>query len=360
MAVKARGQVTLAVTVDVSSVTRWYLLQASTLSTPAKPTASPPGGSWAATEPTYAEGSTNSLYTCDLTTFSDATWAYSDVSLSTSYEAAKAAYNKAVAAANAAATTEQHFWADADGAHVSSTGDHDLSGLNLLLTSAKLAFRNALAELLTIRGVEWHRGGTDYQGVGMHSTQDGVEISCDSSWEGEPARVAVESTGPSGEAGGCVSLEGQWLCAKDPSLAADGANVHMSALHALLSGMDTRIVAGDSPLALMSRFATLLSDTGWTWLASYGGGDGIRWRCVGGTVYVQAAIYGDHTVGPGGWDAGVIPAAYRPSSDVAVPGVSFGALTNPTQLRALADGRVNLWAPSDTTYFGGSLSYPIG
>lgn len=56
-------------------------------------------------------------------------------------------------AKDAAAATDQHFWADSDGAHVSSTGDHDLSGLNLLLTSAKLAFRKVLAELLTIDAV---------------------------------------------------------------------------------------------------------------------------------------------------------------------------------------------------------------
>ena len=150
MAVKAAGSVTVASITDVASTTRYYLLQASTLTAPAKPTANPPGGSWSATEPTYTEGSTNSLYTCDLTTFSDGTWAYSAVSLSTSYEAAKAAYNKAVAAANAAAATDQHFWADTDGAHVSSTGDHDLSGANLLLTATKLAFRNALSELFSI------------------------------------------------------------------------------------------------------------------------------------------------------------------------------------------------------------------
>ena len=374
MAVKAAGSVTVASITDVASTTRYYLLQSSTLTAPAKPTAKPPGGSWSATEPTYTEGSTNSLYTCDLTTFSDGTWAYSSVSLSSSYEAAKAAYNKAVAAANAAAATDQHFWADADGAHVSSTGDHDLSGLNLLLTSAKLAFRQVLAELLTIdavngvisflggavtiRGVEWHRGGTDYEGVGMHSTE-GTEITCDSSWDGEPARVAVGRTGPAGETGGCVYLEGQRIFAKDPSLAADGANASMAALWALLGGADTHIVAGESAITLGSRLATLLSDTGWTWLANYGSGHGIRWRCVAGVVYVQAAIYGEYTVGSGGWNAGTIPAAYRPSSDVAVAGVSFGALTNPTQLRAGSNGSVNLWAPSNTNYFGGSLFYPL-
>ncbi len=150
MAVKAAGSVTVASINDVASTTRYYLLQSSTLTAPSAPTATPPGGSWAATEPTYTEGSTNSLYTCDQTVFSDGTWSYSSVSLSSSYEASKAAYNKAVAAAAAVAATDQHFWADADGAHVSSTGDHDLSGANLLLTAAKLAFRNALSELFSI------------------------------------------------------------------------------------------------------------------------------------------------------------------------------------------------------------------
>lgn len=55
-----------------------------------------------------------------------------------------------VVVTDTASATDQHFWADADGAHVSSTGDHDLTGANLLLTSAKLAFRNALTELFSI------------------------------------------------------------------------------------------------------------------------------------------------------------------------------------------------------------------
>jgi hypothetical protein len=135
---------------DVASTTRYYLLQASTLTAPAAPTANPPGGSWQVTEPTYTEGSTNSLYTCDQTIFSDGTWSYSSVSLSTSYEAAKAAYNKAAAAAAAAAATDNHFWADTDGAHVSSTGDHDTSGFHQLMTSVKNAFMHGNTELMTM------------------------------------------------------------------------------------------------------------------------------------------------------------------------------------------------------------------
>lgn len=101
MAVKASATVTLSSVVDVKSVWRYYKLQVSTLSKPSKPTTNPPSG-WTTTEPSYTNGSTNSLYFCDLTVFCDNTFVYSDVSLSSSYEAAKAAYNKAVAADNKA------------------------------------------------------------------------------------------------------------------------------------------------------------------------------------------------------------------------------------------------------------------
>ena len=98
MAVKASATVTLSSIRDLQSCTRYYLLQSSTLSPPSKPTAKPPGGNWVTTEPSYTAGSTNSLYFCDLNVFTDGDYAYSDVSLSSSYEAAKAAYNKAQAA----------------------------------------------------------------------------------------------------------------------------------------------------------------------------------------------------------------------------------------------------------------------
>ena len=81
--------------VDVTVTCRYYLLQASNLSAPSKPTRNPPGGSWSETEPSYTSGSTNTLYFVDLTVYSDGTWAYSSVSKSSAYEAAKEAYNKA-------------------------------------------------------------------------------------------------------------------------------------------------------------------------------------------------------------------------------------------------------------------------
>ncbi len=94
MAVKATGQITLSSVVDVAATYRYYLLQSSTAAIPPKPTTFPPAV-WDDVEPGYTDGSTNSLYTVDCTVFSDGTYVYSPVSLSSSYEAAKAAYNKA-------------------------------------------------------------------------------------------------------------------------------------------------------------------------------------------------------------------------------------------------------------------------
>lgn len=102
MAVKASATITLSAVVDVDYVTRYYLLQSSTAQPPSAPTTKPPTGNWTDSEPSYTSGSTNSLYFCDLTVFSDSTWAYSKVSLSSSYEAAKEAYNRAEAAGDAA------------------------------------------------------------------------------------------------------------------------------------------------------------------------------------------------------------------------------------------------------------------
>lgn len=102
MTVKAAGQITLTSVVDVSAVYRFYLLQSSTAAKPSAPVIFPPPSPWDDTEPTYTEGSTNSLYTVEATLFSDDSFLYSLVSLSSSYEAAKVAYNKATNALNQA------------------------------------------------------------------------------------------------------------------------------------------------------------------------------------------------------------------------------------------------------------------
>ncbi len=101
MAVKASATVTITAYRDISNITRYYKLQASSLAIPSKPTANPPSG-WSDAEPAYSSGSTNTLYFVDLTVYTDGTWQYSSVSKSSSYEAAKDAYNKAVEAAKTA------------------------------------------------------------------------------------------------------------------------------------------------------------------------------------------------------------------------------------------------------------------
>ena len=108
MAVKASAIITLSHLVDIVSITRYYKLQSSTAAAPSKPTANPPSG-WSKTEPTYTAGSTNTLYFVDCTVFSNATFAFSDVSKSSSYEAAKEAYNKAQAVEKATETVKQEL-----------------------------------------------------------------------------------------------------------------------------------------------------------------------------------------------------------------------------------------------------------
>lgn len=98
----ARAQITLTLQKDIAAEYRYYLLQSSTLSKPSVPTVHPPAAPWTDTEPGYTSGSTLSLYTVDCTVYSDGTFQYTPVSLSSSYEAAKEAYNQAVAAASAA------------------------------------------------------------------------------------------------------------------------------------------------------------------------------------------------------------------------------------------------------------------
>lgn len=93
--IKAKAEITISKIIDIEKTIRYYLLQSSTAAAPAKPTANPPGGNWVTTEPSYTQGSTNTLYFVDLTVLSDNSFSYSDVSKSSSYEAAKAAYNKA-------------------------------------------------------------------------------------------------------------------------------------------------------------------------------------------------------------------------------------------------------------------------
>ena len=93
MAVKASATITLTQYRDTQSVTRYYKLQPAGSSAPLKPETKPPSSDWTDSEP--ACDISKELYFCDLTIFSNGEWEYSTVSKSTSYEAAKQAYNRA-------------------------------------------------------------------------------------------------------------------------------------------------------------------------------------------------------------------------------------------------------------------------
>ena len=90
----AKGE-TGSIGISVSKFTRYYILQSSTTA-PSKPSdGSAIGSNWSKTEPSYTSGSTSTLYFVDQTVMSNGTIKYSDVSKSSSYEAAKEAWNKA-------------------------------------------------------------------------------------------------------------------------------------------------------------------------------------------------------------------------------------------------------------------------
>lgn len=140
MAVKARAEITIYHVIDIDKTIRYYLLQSSTSAAPSKPTTNPPGGNWQTTEPSYTAGSTNTLYFVDLTVMSDETFEYSDVSKSSSYEAAKEAYNAAIAARKVAT---DYITQDKDG----MTIGNKQYNRNVRITPIEVAIRNGDTDL---------------------------------------------------------------------------------------------------------------------------------------------------------------------------------------------------------------------
>lgn len=75
--------------VSVSSVTPYFQTVTTGSAAPAQPSASPPGGSWTTTEPTYTPNT--ELYRTERVIFSDASFSYTTVTKVSSYAAAVAA-----------------------------------------------------------------------------------------------------------------------------------------------------------------------------------------------------------------------------------------------------------------------------
>lgn len=164
MAIKARETITVSKERDISAVWRFYRIAAST-STPSQPTEAQgkayvtnktvPSG-WSISEPAYDGTSTNSLYTCDLTSFTDGGVSWSVVSKSSSYEAAKQAYNEAQ---NAKKTATNFMSADelgvmvADMRNGSGQSPSNPSGRNVLIGSDSVEIRDG-SEVLARFGEE--------------------------------------------------------------------------------------------------------------------------------------------------------------------------------------------------------------
>lgn len=81
----------------------------------------PASPNWVVTEPAYTAGSTNTLYFVDVTTFTNGTFKCSNVSQSSSYEAAKEAYNKAASVESRVINAETEIRSNKDAISLRAT-----------------------------------------------------------------------------------------------------------------------------------------------------------------------------------------------------------------------------------------------
>ena len=180
MAIKASAQITISKVIDIYACYRYYKLQSSTLAKPSKPTTNPPSG-WSDTEPAYVSGSTNTLYFVDCNVYSDKSFSFSEVSKSSSYEAAKDAWNKANNAQN-------------------SVDNLEIGGRNLLRNSGKMLIGSSNYATGT-----WRLAGTSNSTM----TKTHVDITDPpKSCQGVTgAFQAVGSHPPSKADGECISID---------------------------------------------------------------------------------------------------------------------------------------------------------
>lgn len=89
----ALDTITLAQVTDIQGIYRYYQLATAK---PSVPSVYPPASPWTLTEPEYQSTNQGSLYYVDVTYFSDTTWQYSEVQMSSDYEAVKSTYADAL------------------------------------------------------------------------------------------------------------------------------------------------------------------------------------------------------------------------------------------------------------------------
>lgn len=126
---------------------------------------------WVATEPSYTSGSTNTLYFVDCTEFTNGTFKYSEVSKSSSYEAAKEAYNKAAAVetrvTNAETAIEQNKTAITLRATKTEVTNYVASrGENLVTNGTALLGDNTNFSGFTYDGSETYYSGGSFKAEG--------------------------------------------------------------------------------------------------------------------------------------------------------------------------------------------------
>ena len=171
---KATAEVTIYQSQSVRATYRYYLL-ASTK--PSKPTTYPPATTWVAIEPSYTEGSTNYLYFVDCTVLSDGSFIYSEVSISSAYEAAKLAYNKALAAEATASSTSSALaaWCHANNKTLID-GSKIYTGT---ITADKLAVNSLQAISANVGGFSISDKGLYKGTTSISSTKEGVYLGND-------------------------------------------------------------------------------------------------------------------------------------------------------------------------------------
>lgn len=160
--IEAESEITVYYVTEVDRTIRYYLLQPAEAVPPDKPTVYPPGGKWSSTEPEYVPGSTDSLYFVDLTVLTNGDSSYSEVSKSSSYDAAKAAYNKAEAAAKTATNYVKYT---AAGGLVVGNMASDVLGQNVQIISDAVNIRNGRTILASYSDDEIYLGKNSKKSV---------------------------------------------------------------------------------------------------------------------------------------------------------------------------------------------------
>ena len=138
MAIIARDQITLVDQTDIATARPYYILVSNTSAAPAKPTTYPPSG-WSTTEPTY--DSSKKAYICWYTEYSNGTYEYSDVSASSSYEAAKEAWNKANNAESLASEVQPELIVGTHGSTATATWTGTSTKLSSITTGTRIQYK---------------------------------------------------------------------------------------------------------------------------------------------------------------------------------------------------------------------------